>query len=77
LRHRRERHARERYADHEPEHDRDHDPRVMDDLRLRPGREDRDHHAATPARTPFRAVFGSLIQWSEKMKRAVATRYAS
>ena len=29
---------------------------------------------ATPACTPRRAVFGSLIQWSEKMKSAVATR---
>ena len=27
---------------------------------------------ATPARTPLRAVFGSFIQWSAKMKSAVA-----
>jgi hypothetical protein len=30
--------------------------------------------AATPAKTPFRAVFGSLIHFSEKMKSAVAMR---
>ncbi len=46
LRHRGQRHLRERHADHEAEHDRDHDPGVVDDLGLRPGGEHGDHHAA-------------------------------
>ena len=33
--------------------------------------------AATPAKTPLRAVAGAFIQCSAKMKSTVATRYAS
>ncbi len=76
LRHRRERHrARAARRPTKPARIGDDDPAVVDDLGLGPGRQRRRATMpATPAYTPRRAVAGSFIQCSEKMKSAVATR---
>ena len=45
LRHGRERHPRQRHADQDAGRERQHDPAVVNDFRLRPRGGDREHHA--------------------------------